>query len=216
MKQVSGTSVGIGPREEVPAASACTGAPRLAPQETWMFTPSFPGPSWTPASRSWMLRCGNVSLGGETATFCWHMTVKSAHESGHRSDRRNALGSKGRNRLSHTQTLQKDGVRAGSLWGVRPASVPEPLPGGAWALGHPSPRERVSGTEHPGLSEAGRSPGVGPALALADPSPSSPPAPPPPLAPLNGSGPPRTRPHPCPHPFWMAGTTHLPTPAPPC
>ena len=124
-----------------------------------------------------------VSRGGETATFCWHMTVKSAHESGHRSDRRNALGSKGRNRLSHTQTLQRDGVRAGSLRGVRPASVPEPLPGGAWALGHPSPRERVPGTEHPGLSEAGRSPGVGPALALADPSPSSPRAPPPPLAP---------------------------------
>ena len=92
-----------------------------------------PGPSWTPESRSWMLRCANVSLRGETATFCCHMTVKSTHKSGHRSDRRNALGSKGRNRLSHTQTFQRDRVRAGTLCGLRPASAPEPLLGGAWA-----------------------------------------------------------------------------------
>ena len=40
-------------------------------------------------------------------------------------------------------------------------------------LGHPNPQERAPGTEHPGHSEAGRSPGLGPALALADPTPSS-------------------------------------------
>lgn len=39
--------------------------------------------------------------------------------------------------------------------------------------GHPNPQERAPGTEHPGRSEAGRPPGVGPALALADASPSS-------------------------------------------
>lgn len=138
MKQVSGTSAGIGPREEVPAASGCTGAPRLAPQETWMFTPSFPGPSWTPESRSRRLRCGNLSLGGETATFCVTDREVNTQESGHRSDRRNALGSKGRTALSHTGLPERRGESSlpsppGTLWGVRPASVPEPLPGGAWA-----------------------------------------------------------------------------------
>lgn len=65
-------------------------------------------------------------------------TVKPIHESGHRSDRRNALGSKGRTALSHTGLPERRGESSlpslpGTLWGVRPASVPEPLPGGAWA-----------------------------------------------------------------------------------
>lgn len=69
-KQVSGTSAGIGPREEVPAASGCAGAPRLAPQETWMVTPPFPGPSWTRVQTMEAERWKPASRWGDSHALC--------------------------------------------------------------------------------------------------------------------------------------------------
>ena len=131
-------------------------------------------------------------------------TVKSIHKSGHRSDRRNALGSKGRNRSLTHRPARETGESSllslpGTLWGERRTSVPEPLPGGAWA--HVDTPARGSVSPHrASRALKGRLPWWGAlAPALADPHH--------PLgstcSPAHASHPgwlwaPRTRPHPAP------------------
>ena len=148
-------------------------------------------------------------------------TVRSITREWPQKRQRNALGSKGRNRSLTHRPSRETGESSlpslpGTLWGVRPPSVPEPLPGGAWA--HVDTPARRSVSPH-GASRAlkGRLPWWGGlAPALADPITLWVPHAPPPTPPtLDGSGSPG-RGLILPPPLWTTGSTHLPAPSPPC
>ena len=82
-------------------------------------------------------------------------TVKSIHKSGHRSDRRNALGSKGRNRSLTHRPARETGESSlpslpGTLWGEANISHRASPWGRLGPRGHHSLRECVPAQSIPG------------------------------------------------------------------